>query len=91
MTISVVKRRRLRNFGLLRIGRPGRAGHSAAAGRGVESKVAVPPPRPSSENNNPRAFPGLHKASAPRLSGPYERLSPTNRKRVLPSGFVTIE
>lgn len=64
MSFSVVtKGRRLRGLGLQRIGK-----HAAP-------KSEVPAPRRSAEGaDKPKQpYQGLHKASAPRLSGPYEK------------------
>jgi hypothetical protein len=64
MAISgVIKGRRLRGLGLSRIGR-----HAAP-------KSEVPAPRRSPEGGGKakHAYQGLHKASGPRLSGPYEK------------------
>ena len=61
---GITKSRPLRGFGLYR-----------SSGRHAAPRSEVPAPRRSPEGNvKPRrSYEGLHKASGPRLSGPYEK------------------
>jgi hypothetical protein len=64
MAFSVTRSRPLRGLGLYR-----------SSGKHAAPKGEVPAPRQSSEESAPpkQSYQGLHKASGPRLSGPYEK------------------
>jgi hypothetical protein len=64
MTFSVTKLHPLRGLGLYR-----------SSGRHAAPRNKVPAQRRSSEESTrpKQPYHGLHKASAPRLSGPYEK------------------